>query len=444
LVFFMVFFARQWSAFKHGEPDHRRRYPNGQCNGLGPNGLGQGKRPDLYSVRRHPASRAVLLLLLAGLTCCRSSTFFWETEDLAPGVYHHSVTLAEGPWAIHVLEVDLPTAWRAGIRLRTARAEPTAVEGLELTSAMATRVNAIAGVNGDMYTDGHPAQTLGLQISRGGLLARPQRKSAFTITADGKPMVAVFRFEAALMTASGKLLPIAAFNREPGADELTYYNRYGQAGRDSVRAAIGFQLQSLGKHSVINDTLVARVLQVRRRSWPLKLAEGQWLVAAGAEFPDARAIAAGDTVRLICSIPPSRGRLEEAIGGGPRIIRDGRVSIEFEEEGLASSLERNPRTAVGYTQDEKTLFLVTVDGRQPGYSVGMSLLELADLMSHKLADFTRAHRNAYQALNLDGGGSSTMVVRRDVVNRPSEPTGERQVANSLLLVAVPEEVRGSL
>jgi exopolysaccharide biosynthesis protein len=74
----------------------------------------------------------------------------------------------------------------------------------------------------------------------------------------------------------------------------------------------------------------------------------------------------------------------------------------------------------------------------------MSLLELADLMSHKLADFTRAHRNAYQALNLDGGGSSTMVVRRDVVNRPSEPTGERQVANSLLLVAVPEEVRGSL
>lgn len=398
--------------------------PNGRCQST--------------TVRsRRPVDGLLLLLALACFTSCQSATILSETEELAPGVYHHSVIQAEGPWAIHVLEVDLPTAWRAGIRLRTAQPQLTAVEGLERTSAMAARVNTIAGVNGDGYTSGKPARALGLQISDGGLLTAPHRRSAFAVTADGKPMVAVFRFEAGLLTASGKSLPISAFNREPGADELTYYNRYAQAGRDSVRAAIGFQLQSLGKRSVINDTLAARVLQVRRLGWPLKLAEGQWMVAAGAEVSEARAIAAGDTVRLFCSIPPSRGKLEEAIGGGPRIVRDGRVSVEYEEEGMASegALKRNPRTAVGYSRDEKTLFLVTVDGRQPGYSVGMSLRELADLMAHKLANFTRARSNAHQALNLDGGGSTTMVVRREVVNRPSEATGEREVANALLLVA---------
>ena len=77
----------------------------------------------------------------------------------------------------------------------------------------------------------------------------------------------------------------------------------------------------------------------------------------------------------------------------------------------------------------------------------MSLPELAELMAHKLVNLSRARRNAHQALNLDGGGSTTMVVRREVVNRPSEATGERQVANALLLVAnalllTPEEAQG--
>ena len=81
------------------------------------------------------------------------------------------------------------------------------------------------------------------------------------------------------------------------------------------------------------------------------------------------------------------------------------------------------------------LFLVVVDGRQPGYSVGMSLAELAEFMRMRLADFALARENAYQALNLDGGGSATMVVGEQVVNSPSDPTGERPVANALLVVA---------
>ena len=128
--------------------------------------------------------------------------------------------------------------------------------------------------------------------------------------------------------------------------------------------------------------------------------------------------------------------VDEGIGGGPRIIRNGIVSIEHEEENLDRefAVERHPRTALGYTRDGETLFLVTVDGRQPGFSVGMSLRELADLMANQLRHFSASRANAFEALNMDGGGSTTMVVRQHVVNRPSDQTGERSVANALLVM----------
>jgi exopolysaccharide biosynthesis protein len=68
---------------------------------------------------------------------------------------------------------------------------------------------------------------------------------------------------------------------------------------------------------------------------------------------------------------------------------------------------------------------VVVDGRQPNHSVGMSLPELTDLArSLGLVD----------ALNLDGGGSSTMVVKGEVVNRPSDPTGPRPVSDAIVVI----------
>jgi len=213
-----------------------------------------------------------------------------------------------------------------------------------------------------------------------------------------------------------------------------------------VHAGIGFQLQGLESGSAVNDTVPARVVQVRRRAWPLLLERNQWLVAAGAEYPHADRIAPGDTVRFFLHLQPSgsaesaRGRLTEAIGGGPRILRDGKVSVENVEERLGASFstDRHPRTAIGYSQDGRSLFLVVVDGRQPGYSVGMNLEELAHFMRTRLSRFTESRENAYQALNLDGGGSTTMVVRQQIVNSPSDQTGERPVANALLVVEADE------
>lgn len=76
-------------------------------------------------------------------------------------------------------------------------------------------------------------------------------------------------------------------------------------------------------------------------------------------------------------------------------------------------LARHPRTIVGLSEDSQTLFLVTIDGRQPGYSTGASLAEAAGIM---------LHLGATMALNVDGGGSTTMVVR--------DPDGASQLVNS--------------
>lgn len=120
-------------------------------------------------------------------------------------------------------------------------------------------------------------------------------------------------------------------------------------------------------------------------------------------------------------------RFQDIVGGGPRIVRAGKVSVEREREGQREGFddEAHPRTAAGFTQDRRYLVLVVVDGRQPGHSLGVDLYELAEIM---LAF------GCYEALNLDGGGSSTMVIRNRVVNSPSDPFGARPVAAALLVI----------
>ena len=123
-----------------------------------------------------------------------------------------------------------------------------------------------------------------------------------------------------------------------------------------------------------------------------------------------------------------RADFRDILGGGPRIVRGGRVSVEIEQEGQREGFdtENHPRTAIGYTRDKRFLVLAVVDGRQPGYSHGTSLHELAKIM----LEF-----GCHEALNLDGGGSSTMVIRNRVVNSPSDIIGPRSVASALLIIS---------
>ena len=141
-----------------------------------------------------------------------------------------------------------------------------------------------------------------------------------------------------------------------------------------------------------------------------------------------RSFAIGDTVQIGLALTPFHPM--EAVGGRPILARDSVIAPEVETEGQVSFRNRNPRTAAGISNDGRRLILAVVDGRQPGYSDGMTLRETATLM---LA------LGARDAINLDGGGSSALVYRSAdgslrLGNHPSDAGGERAVGDALAIV----------
>ena len=126
------------------------------------------------------------------------------------------------------------------------------------------------------------------------------------------------------------------------------------------------------------------------------------------------------------------GNTYNAISGSEMLVRNGQALKNFSEN------EPQPRSAVALNQSARYLILVIVDGRQPGYSMGATLDELAEIITSY---------GGYNAMNLDGGGSSTLVKegffgRAEVLNSPIDnqiPGRERAVANHLGIWAKPLE-----
>ena len=123
--------------------------------------------------------------------------------------------------------------------------------------------------------------------------------------------------------------------------------------------------------------------------------------------------------------PKDWAHARDAVGGAGLLLLDGREFHEWTDEGLAAGFDttRHPRTVIGEDQSG-AVWLITVDGRQPSLSLGMTFIELQGL----------ARRLGLRsALNLDGGGSTTMVVQGHVVNHPSDATGPRPVSDAILV-----------
>lgn len=150
-------------------------------------------------------------------------------------------------------------------------------------------------------------------------------------------------------------------------------------------------------------------------------ANGFVLVASGSARPPLQRVARGTRAQL--SIKPiGWPAITTALGGGPRLVKDGQIYVT--SEGFRSDVLNGagPRTAFGIDKAGRYIILVA-DGRQGYYSTGLTLQELAATMQ-KLG--------AVDALNFDGGGSTALVVKGKVINRPSDGF-ERRVANALLV-----------
>jgi hypothetical protein len=256
----------------------------------------------------------------------------------------------------------------------------------------------------------------------------------FGLDANRRPIMDRFMFVGTAWSHS-VATPIITLNfYQPGNPEGTvlYTSRYGATTpRDTTRPVAEAALIAAGQRA---DTL----LYVRRGAIDTTSAHaipatGAVLSAygAGSRAGEIKAMADGDTVRvLLGTLPPLRASPTPAllIGGWPRILRDGAV-VANEAPVVEGTISRNaearhPRTSIGFSRDSATLYVLTVDGRSEK-SVGATLAELATLMRNV---------GAWQAMNFDGGGSTTMVVDGKVVNTPTDNAGERDVGNALLIV----------
>ena len=162
-----------------------------------------------------------------------------------------------------------------------------------------------------------------------------------------------------------------------------------------------------------NTPLVGTVTQyVTGGNQPIP-ADGAVLVARGSQAGSLAAEAPlGAKVTILLTLTPPWANVLQAVGGGPVIVRDGKPVFRSLEGFTTDQLAyRHPRTGVGQTADGRVL-LVAVDGRQPGYSTGLTNFELA---------LTMMRLGCVTASALDAGGSTTMAFDGKLLNRPSDP-----------------------
>ena len=361
-----------------------------------------------------------------------------QARLLMPGVnYERQVEFRpHGPVVVHVLRAPRPT----GLYALKPILSNDAIVGRERVTQMQRRVftgATVAGVNGDMFNwnVGYPS---GMLMMNGVLAAPPNpERSSTGIWPDGTIRVERVRF-AGTWQGSGQRRPLV-LNRDPASGGTALYtSTYGPA-TPAATETVEVVLTPFPPAQPLRD-LVGTVVQAKQGGATPIPPGGAVLVGRGATGAGRLATEApvGSNVTVRLTLTPDWSGLVDAVGGGPLLVRDGRPIFRSNELFTVDQLvPRAPRTAVGQTQDGR-IILVTVDGRRPGHSVGMTNFELA---------LTLARLGAWTASALDGGGSSTMAFEGTLLNRPSDPGGERAVAESLSLFyygvhapELPEEV----
>jgi len=355
----------------------------------------------------------------------------WRSErPVTMGVTHTFIRREKGPWEINVIQANLKDN---SLSLAAVLSDGM-VRGNSTLSKMADSISiksdqVVAGINGDFFRrepDAYAGDPFGLQISRGELISFPYRGRAnFLITADRQVHISSMNITTWAISSKGLRHTIHGLNEPRENQKLIIYTpRFGAStGTDDNGVEL---IINIGNSRITpNCELKARVMEIRN-SGDTQIPPGELVLSgSGVSAWFLKNLELGEELTLSFSMTPQLGEIIEAIGGGPRIVREGKVSVEWQDGAFAPSFanSRHPRSAVGFS--DKSLFLVTVDGRQPGRSEGMTLDELAWLM---------LDLGCKEALNLDGGGSTEMLIKGRVANSPSDGR-ERLLANALLLLS---------
>jgi hypothetical protein len=349
-----------------------------------------------------------------------SSRFITYTNDVDP----------ELPLSVHVVRVDYAhPEVRFCTTLGGGKTMGMGIVSDQIKSLSPALGQPLAAVNGDFYdkSKDYPVRPRDVQIRQGELVTQPAGHSSFWIDAQGRPQMTNIHSRFRVVWPDGKTSRFGL--NVPREDDavVVYTAALGDSTRtrggveyvleptkaDGLPLRVGrdHEMRVRAVHTGGNHALDAQTVVM---SIGLTLASTVPILTAGA------------TVHLITETVPDMAGAEVAIGGGPALLKDGKL---MEWKGWVQV--RHPRTALGW--NKKYLYLVQVDGRQLDVSLGMTFPELAAYML-KLG--------CTEAMNFDGGGSATMWAFGSVQNSPSEGQ-ERPSPNSLVVVKKHADAAGA-
>ncbi len=352
------------------------------------------------------------------------------------GVRHWNDRVDRVPWSIHIIEIDR-TRKDLGFYTPLAMGH---VLGVSRVSDMARAVpkslgKAVAAVNGDFYERDNRAYAgdpRGLQIVDGEIVSSPSTVAVW-FDPNGDPQIGDVREDFLVTWSDGKKLDFAINQQRRPNSAVLYTSTYG----DSTRVAGGKDLilEKSGDGPWLplkaSETYTAKVREIATAG-NTRLEPGFMVLSIGPQLGSKiPGVQVGDTLSISTRLIPDLKGVPAAIAGGPAIVQNSKPFADREPpDGSSgnyserSKYERHPRSAVGWNAQK--LYLITVDGRQPGLSVGMTLAELGEYMVTKL--------KCTDGMNFDGGASSCLWMG-SIVNDPCQ--GERAVANSLVVYRKP-------
>ena len=422
---------------------------NSSAEGLHPKAEGANAVPPVLSrpagVKPSPANHLVRALAIAVLSLAAlvlfmnigkfvragdHSTGWVESEE---GVSYRNERIGYAPWSIHMVRVDRADK---DLTFYSVLSE-NQVLGVSRISEQARLIpqefgRPIAGVNGDFYERDnrtYVGDPRGLQIVRGELVSAPDTVCVW-FDRDGAPHLDQVKGQFMVAWPNGAQSPFGLNRQRLPNSIVLYTSTYGrshrvQGGRDLILQAADsgpwLPLEAGRQYR-------ARVREVRETAPDSPLPTDAMVLSIGpSQLGKVPGVEPGALLDISTATTPDLAGVRMAIAGGPALIQNGKASgfappsRQVGSYSERSKYERHPRSAVGW--NDQYVFLVTVDGRQAGLSVGMTLTELTDYM---------VKLGCTEAMNLDGGVSATMWLKGRIANDPCQ--GERSVANALFVV----------
>ena len=379
-----------------------------------------------------------LIILLCLLFTISNAQKKIDEKIVFPGVVHKTIINSTDTLMINVLKVNLS---QGRYYLNSVKAKNLLNER-EKTSDISKALSdsgyqVIAALNADFFEQ--DGEVINNMISEGKFVKAVKFtdspfntfvNSQLAITYDNKLLLEQFVFSGNVFFPDGTIEEIRRINSKADSNSITIYNSFQGNYTPVVPEKWAVSEVLLIPAGQSADTTFFTISDSLKQAGHTQIPNDGFIISANNKYAYylSRECEIGDTIKLLLKLNPNFTNIRSLTGGWPQLVKDGKSLIKsnLNIEGVIQrfSENRHPRTGVGFSKDSTTVYFITVDGRQQ-MSRGMSLLEFADLMIDE---------GIYQGLNLDGGGSTTMIINNKVVNSPSDNTGERAVGNCLVLI----------